>query len=259
MMSFILFVFGTIVGSFLNVCIYRLPRNESVVSPGSHCGACGKPIRWYDNLPVLSYFLLRGKCRDCGVSFSAQHALVEFLTGMLFVAFYHFFGLEAMGLIYLIFTLAVLVESLIDFEHKIIPDEITLSGIVLGIILSCFFPMMHGANSWWEGLLASVIGVFIGGGFLYLIAVIAEFFLKKEAMGGGDVKLLAMFGAFLGFRGVLWALMMGSFAGSIAGIYFKFKKKEEQIPFGPFLGLGAIFYIFYGQAVIAWYLNRIGL
>ena len=246
-------MFGAAAGSFLNVCIYRLPKGESVVFPGSHCGVCAKPVRWHDNVPVLSYFVLRGRCRDCGAKFSAQYALIEILTGLLFVLFYRVFGLSGVGAVYLLFTLALLTQSMIDFAHKIIPDEITLPGIVLGLVCSSFFPELQNQSSWQAGLLYSAAGMLAGGGFLYLVAVVAERVMKKEAMGGGDVKLLAMTGAFLGLAGAAWTLFFGSVIGAVAGIYFKFSKKEEQIPFGPFLGLAAVLYIFFGSAVIDWY------
>lgn len=249
------FAFGTVVGSFLNVCIYRLPKNESITFPGSHCCACGKPVRWYDNIPVLSYFLLRGKCRDCGAGFSVQYALIELLTGVLFLFFYHLFGFSGLGVIYLVFTLALLVQSMIDFEHKIIPDAITLPGIILGFVFSGFFPALQNAADWKGGLWASLIGILAGGGVLYLIAIVAEKILKKEAMGGGDVKLLAMVGAFLGFRAAVWTLFVGSVIGSVAGVYFKLKKSDDEIPFGPFLGLAAFLYLFFGEKVIHWYLT----
>ena len=257
------FVFGTVVGSFLNVCVYRLPKGESIVFPGSHCGACKKPVRGYDNIPVLSYFILKGRCRDCGTKFSFQYAAVEIFTGALFVLFYRAFGWTPAFGVYLFFTLAIVVESLIDFAHKIIPDSITLPGIVLGLILAAVFPWMHpdfARMGWvpaWASLLDSFAGILVGGGILYLVAVVAEKILKKEAMGGGDIKLLAMIGAFLGVRGAAWSLFAGSMIGSLAGIYFRLVKSEEEIPFGPFLGFAAILYIFVGNQAMDWYFHMI--
>ncbi len=257
------------VGSFLNVCVYRLPKEESIVFPGSHCGACGKAVRGYDNIPILSYFILRGRCRDCKTKFSIQYALVEAFTGILFVIFYRTFGATAAGIVFLIFTLAILTESLIDFRHKIIPDSITLPGIVLGLALAPVISATHGL--WLSGLLNALTGfdagdrltafldalagVLIGGGFLYFVAWAGEKILKKEAMGGGDIKLLAMIGAFLGLRGVLWSVFIGSLLGTLAAVYYRFKKDGEEIPFGPFLGLASVLYIFFGDGVIRGYLE----
>lgn len=247
------FVFGTMIGSFLNVCIYRLPLGQSVAFPGSHCGACQKPVRWHDNVPILSYLLLGGKCRDCKTGFSQQYLWIEALTGAIFVLFYVRFGISAGSLLLLAFTLAMLVQTMIDFKHKIIPDVITLPGIVIGLAGSALVPALHGQADWRGGLWQAFLGLLVGGGFLYALAVIAEFVLKKEAMGGGDVKLLAMIGAFLGIPGVAWTLFAGSFSGAIVGGFYRAVKKEEQIPFGPFLGAAAVAYIFFGETVINWY------
>ncbi len=242
------------VGSFLNVCIYRLPKEESIVFPGSHCGSCMKPVRWHDNIPILSYLLLRGRCRDCKARFSAEYLLVEAVTGAIFVIFYYQFGLTAAGGILLLLTLALLTQTMIDFHHRIIPDAITLPGILLGAVFSGLEPSIHHAGSWHQGLIASGLGILVGGGFLFLLGSVAEFLLKKEAMGGGDVKLLAMIGAFTGMTGVLWTVFFGALLGSAAGIYYKLKN-QEQIPFGPFLGAAAVCYIFFGEKVISAYLN----
>ncbi len=252
---FAVFAFGAMVGSFLNVCIHRLPKGESIVFPGSHCGSCLKPVRWHDNVPILSYALLRGRCRDCKAKFSAEYLFVEAAAGAIFVLFYHYFGLTPEGGAYLLMTMALLAQAMIDFHHRIIPDVITLPGIVLGVVLSALFPGIHDAPGWLQGLIASGSGVLVGGGFLLMLGVVAEFLLKKEAMGGGDVKLLAMIGAFIGVTGVAWTLFGGALLGSVAGIYYKLVAKEEQIPFGPFLGAAAVAYLFFGQQVIGAYLN----
>ena len=254
---FFAFVFGTMAGSFLNVCIHRLPKGESIVWPGSHCGSCRKPVRWHDNIPILSYVLLRGCCRDCKARFSAEYLIVEAVAGAFFVLFYHRFGLTPEGGVLLVFALALLTQAVIDFHHRIIPDVITLPGIAAGALLSALLPGMHGASGWLQGLIASGLGILVGGGFLWLLGVVAEFLLKKEAMGGGDVKLLAMIGAFIGVTGVAWTLFAGSLLGSVAGIYYKLFAKEEQIPFGPFLGAAAVGYLFFGRQVIDAYWNYV--
>lgn len=249
------FVMGAIFGSFLNVCIYRMPKNESIVFPGSRCMKCQKPIAAYDNIPILSYLILRGKCRHCGAHFSAQYMVVEILTGLIFMLFYSVFGFTPIGFIYLAFALALIVQAFIDFEHRIIPDEITLYGIAAGLIASSLHPALHHEEIWWRGFLQSLIGVLIGGGFLYLSAILAEWFFKQEAMGGGDIKLLAMIGAFLGWKGVLWTIFVSSLFGSIIGMYQKIRYGQQTIPYGPYLGLAAFLYLFIGTGVYGWYLG----
>lgn len=246
------------VGSFLNVCIFRIPADRSIVFPGSSCPHCGKPIRWFDNVPCVSFLALRARCRDCGEKISPQYFAVELLTGILFVVFYRHFGLMPAGVIYLVLTLALLVESAIDWRHEIIPDRITLPGIALGVALSAFFPALYGEGGRWGGVLQSLGGILLGGGFLYLAAVAAEAILKKEAMGGGDVKLLAMIGSFLGWKGVLWTIFVSSLLGTVVGLYLRLMKGRERIPFGPFLGLAAVLYIFFGDIVIHWYSQAMG-
>ena len=252
------FALGAVVGSFLNVCIIRVPKEESVIFPASHCVDCRAPIAWHDNIPIASYFWLRGRCRSCGAKISKQYVVVEFLTACLFVLFYNYFGISVAGAVWLLFSLALLVQSAIDFRHQIIPDGITLPGILLGTFLSVLIPGLHGQTSWLIGLREAAIGVLLGGGFLYAAGTIAEWILKKEAMGGGDVKLLAMIGAFVGWQGVLWTVLVSSVLGSIVGVYLRFKKGEQMIPFGPYLGLAAFLYIFFGEKTIRAYLNFIG-
>lgn len=254
----IAFALGAIAGSFLNVCIIRIPIKESILFPASHCLSCRRAIAWYDNIPIVSFFILKGRCRNCAAGISWQYPVVETLSALLFVLFYAVYGLTATGIIYLVLSLALFTQSFIDFKYQIIPDGITLPGIVLGLGLSTFFPVIHGADSWTVGLWNAILGVVVGGGILYLIGTVAEFFLKKEAMGGGDVKLLAMIGAFVGWGGVLGTLFLSSFIGSIVGLYFRFKKGEERIPFGPYLALAAFLYLFFGQRVFESYRQLIG-
>ncbi|HTL69941.1 MAG TPA: prepilin peptidase [Candidatus Eisenbacteria bacterium] len=248
-------VFGLVVGSFLNVCIFRLPENESIVFPASHCRTCRKPIAWFDNVPVLSYALLGGKCRRCKAAISPQYAFVEALTGALFVLFYWKFGPTAKGAALLAFVLALVVESGIDFRHQIIPEEITLPGIHLGIVCSALVPSIQGQPDWRAGLLHSAFAMAFGWLLLYDIAVVGEKVFKREAMGGGDVMLMAMIGAFTGWQGVLWTLFGASLLGSIVGLYLRFRKGGQEIPFGPFLGMAAAAYLFVGREWIAAYFN----
>lgn len=251
-------VLGAITGSFLNVCIFRLPKDESIVFPGSHCQSCKKPIVPLDNIPVISFLILKGRCRHCAVKISFQYPLVEILSLCLFVLFYRYFGLTAKGILYLLFSLALLVETFIDLKHQIIPDVITLPGILIGLAASTLFPSLHGQGLWWQGLLKSSIGVLVGGGFFYIIGTIAGMILKKEALGGGDIKLLAMIGGFLGWPGVAWTVFMSSVLGSGVGIYLRIKNGEERIPFGPYIAAGAFSYLFFGQEITLWYAHLMG-
>ena len=243
----ILLLLGASVGSFLNVCIFRIPKNESIVFPASHCQACRHPIAWWDNIPVLSFFLLKGRCRHCRAPISRQYVWVEVSSIVLFLFFYSMFGPTVRGVVYLVLSLALLTESLIDWKHQIIPDGITLPGIVIGLAVSCFFPELHGESVWSRGLVSGGLGILVGGGILYAVGTISERIMKKETMGGGDVKLLAMIGSVLGWEGVLGTLFISSFFGSVVGIILRWRRGQERIPFGPYLALGAFFYLFFGQ------------
>ncbi len=246
-------VFGMVVGSFLNVCICRLPKNESIVSPPSHCPACSYQIRWYDNIPLLSYLFLRGKCRGCGVPISLQYPLVELLNGILTLLLFLRFGPTLAFATLFLFCSALVVITFIDIEHQIIPDEISLPGIAVGFILSFFIP----GYSW----LNSLLGILLGGGSLLLVAWAYHRLTGKDGMGGGDVKLLAMMGAFLGWKAVLFILFASSLIGSIAGVSIMLLQKKDSklaIPFGPYLASAAVLYIFYGRSLIRWYLGLSG-
>jgi leader peptidase (prepilin peptidase)/N-methyltransferase len=247
------FAFGAMIGSFLNVCIVRLPLDESIAFPSSHCRACKAPVAWHDNVPVVSWFALGGKCRHCKAKFSGKYPAVEFLTGCLFVLFVLTFGLTAKSAVYLVFSLALLVQTMIDFEHEIIPDVITLPGIVLGFAASFALPELHGQTSRLAALGQSGLGILVGGGSLWAAGAIAERIIKKEAMGGGDVKLLAMVGALTGWPGVLWTIFVSSLFGSVVGIYLRVTAGKERIPFGPYLGLAAFLYLFFGVRAMEWY------
>lgn len=243
-------VFGMVVGSFLNVCICRMPKDESVVSPPSHCPHCSYQIRWYDNIPVISYLLLRGKCRGCGARISLQYPLVELLNGILTLLLFLRFGPTLSFAALFVFCSALVVITFIDIEHQIIPDEISLSGIVIGFVLSFFLPG--------HGWLNSILGILLGGGSLLFVAYAYQWLTGKEGMGGGDIKLLAMMGAFLGWKSIPFIILASSLVGSVVGISIMlFQKKDSKlaIPFGPYLAFGAVLYIFYGRQLIIWYLN----
>ena len=247
--SIFVFMLGAVVGSFLNVCISRLPCNESVVSPPSHCPGCRYRIRWYDNIPLVSYALLRGKCRNCGIEISLQYPLVEFLNGALSLFLFLRFGPTPLFSVLFLFCSALVVVTFIDLEHQIIPDEISLPGIVIGFVFS-FFLKGHG----W---LNSLLGILLGGGSLLLVAYSYHLLTGKEGMGGGDIKLLAMMGAFLGWKAIPFIIFTSSLAGSLIGITVMLLQRKDSklaIPFGPYLAFGALFYIFYGPRLISWYL-----
>jgi len=247
------FFFGMIVGSFLNVCICRMPKEESVVSPPSHCPGCSCQIRWYDNIPVVSYIFLRGKCRGCGSHISLQYPLVELLNGALTLFLFIRFGPTLAFAALFIFCSALVVITFIDFEHQIIPDEISLPGILIGFFLSFFLK----GHSWQN----SLFGILLGGGSLLLVAYAYQRITGKEGMGGGDIKLLAMMGAFLGWKAVPFIIFTSSLVGSLIGVSIMlFQKKDSKlaIPFGPYLAFGAILYIFYGRPLIRWYLGLSG-
>jgi len=250
MLSVMSLLFGAMIGSFLNVCIWRLPKGESIVTPGSHCPQCGKPIRWYDNLPLLSFLLLRGKCRHCHGTISVQYPLVEGITAFLSLLLFIRFGPSWAYVVYFAFTAALLVITVIDLHHQIIPDVISLPGIAAGLLASWFLPEATVANA--------LLGVLLGGGSLFLVATVYEWLFKREGMGGGDVKLLAMIGAFLGWKAVILTILFSSLIGSIVGIavmLWKGRDFKYAIPFGPFLSLGAVIALFYGERLIFWYLT----
>ncbi len=248
--SIFAFILGAVVGSFLNVCICRMPKDESIVSPPSHCPRCGYRIRWFDNIPMLSYLLLRGKCRGCGTHISLQYPLVELLNAILTLLLYLRFGTSLTFLALFLFCSALVVITFIDIEHQIIPDEISLPGILVGFVFSFFLP--------WLGWLNSLVGILLGGGSLLTVAYGYHWLTGKEGMGGGDIKLLAMMGAFLGWKAVPFIILASSLVGSVVGIsMIIFQKKDSKlaIPFGPYLAFGAVLFIFYGQQLIHWYLN----
>ena len=248
--SMVSFIFGAVVGSFLNVCIFRMPKAESVVSPPSHCPRCDYRIRWYDNIPLFSYLLLRGKCRGCSTHISLQYPLVELINGLLTLVLFLKFGPTVSFLAMFLFCSALVVITFIDLEHQIIPDEISLSGIIIGFLFSFFLP----GQTW----INSLLGILLGGGFLLLVAYGYQWLTGKEGMGGGDIKLLAMMGAFLGWKSVLFIVFASSLIGSVVGVTMMLVQKKDSklaIPFGPYLAFGAVLYIFYGTQLIHWYLN----
>jgi len=255
----VIFILGTIIGSFLNVCIVRLPHEKSVVFPGSHCVHCQKPIAWYDNIPLLSFIFLGGRCRHCRKRISFRYVIVELTMGLTFLGFYSYFGLELILLPYLIFVCGLIVATFVDIEHRIIPDEVSIGGMVAGVIFSGLIPTLHQTDNILLALGRSGLGVLIGGGSIYLMGMLGDFIFKKESMGGGDVKLLAMVGAFLGWQSALLTFFIAPFFGAILGIIVKIRTKESVIPYGPFLALGAVISLFWSDSLIHWILTGYGL
>jgi leader peptidase (prepilin peptidase)/N-methyltransferase len=251
--------FGAIVGSFLNVCIVRIPKGDSIVYPSSHCPDCKKPIRFCDNIPLLSYLLRRGCCRACGERISPRYFFVELMMATLAVALYGQFGFSLAFIVSFIFVAALIVISFIDLDVRIVPDVISLPGIVAGLLFSVV--ARYGINDPFELIpspLSALIGVLAGGGFLLLLAWAYEAFTGVEGMGGGDIKLLAMIGAFLGWASIPFTLFFASLTGSVIGLGFMIGKgvgRRFALPFAPFLCLGALLYLLFGQDLIQLYLN----
>jgi leader peptidase (prepilin peptidase)/N-methyltransferase len=242
---------GLALGSFLNVCIYRIPHKKSILHPGSSCPKCGTKIRFYDNIPVLSYIILRGRCRSCEAAISLQYPLVELFTAGLLVIAYLRFGLTwdfaARGIL----ILAMILTFFIDLKHRIIPDVLTLPGVILGFLLSFLVDS--------PSVLNSALGAIVGGAIFYLAAVLGEILFKKESMGGGDIKLAMLLGAFLGWKSVILVFFISALFGALIGgvaLFFSRQVKDSRtIPFGPFLALGAIIAVFLGDSIITAYLR----
>ena len=266
-------VFGVVIGSFLNVVIRRLPEGNSIIRPRSHCPNCKRLIRWYDNVPILSYFLLGGRCRQCNRKISIRYPLVEALSGIVGLLMYDKFGLGIEWVIFFSFSAALIVLAFIDLDHRILPDPITLNGIWIGILASVYLAQpsslavrllrtigLESTNSRVIALTASLLGVFIGGGLLWGVAE-AYFRLRGiEGMGFGDVKMMAMVGAFLGAPLALLTILIGSLLGVVIGLlYIRFagKSRQYELPFGTFLAAAGIVVVLYGDEFINWYIDRI--
>lgn len=258
-----LFLTGLAVGSFLNVLIHRLPKDESIVSPGSYCPDCGKPIAWYDNIPILSFIFLGGKCRTCKQRISWRYPFVELASGFLWYSAWRWSGNPFLFLISLIFVSILLVVTVTDLETGLIPDEMTLGGALIGLGASFFYPGLHQAFSNIAGLLRGAIGLFVGGGLIYLTGLAGNWIFQRElmkrgldqSMGGGDVKLLAMIGCFLGWEKALLTFFTAPFLGLPFAIYQKVAKKEAIIPYGPFLAIAALVHFFLGNLIWKYFLK----
>ncbi len=240
-------LFGAVIGSFLNVCIYRLPARESLVRPASRCPGCKTPIAWHDNVPILSYLWLLGRCRSCRAPITWRYPLVEALNaaGYGFIAWR--FGASPTALVYAALLSALIVVSFIDLDHMIIPNAITYPGMVLGLISGMVI-----LPRWWE----SISGFLLGGGYLYFMMVISPYLFKKEGMGMGDVKLLAMIGAIVGWKLVIVIIILAASLGSIVGLTLIAIHKlgrHQHIPFGPYLCVGTVAAMLYGAELLGWY------
>ncbi len=268
-LTFLVFWFGACMGSFLNVCIYRIPREESVISPGSHCPHCNKAIHWYDNIPLVSFCVLRAKCRHCQGSISPRYVIVETLIAILFVLVWLKASPAPMLAMTPISTFAIVpifwlvvfglaLGTFVDLEHMIIPDRVSLGGMVLGLGFSALVPQLHGQPDTYGGVIASLLGASIGVGILWGIAILGKLVFKKDAMGMGDVKLMGAIGAFLGWPAVLFTLMLSSFLGAIFGVSMIVAGKKEmqsRIPFGPYIAVAALIWMLWGPTLFQAYLD----
>ncbi len=251
---FIVFLFGAVIGSFLNVCIHRLPREESVAWPASHCPTCRKPIAWYDNIPIVSYLVLRGRCRACQSPISIRYPLVETANAIGYVGVFWMFGFTAIACAYAALVSALVVVTGTDLSHTMIPDAVTLPGIVVGLLCAALILPIS--------VMESLTGILVGGGLLWFLAWISPYVFGKEGMGGGDIKLMAMVGAFIGWQPVLLAIMIGSFLGSMIGGTLMISgviSRREPIPFGPFLAIGSLLALVFHQPLFEWYWSLIDL
>ncbi|MDD5085832.1 MAG: prepilin peptidase [Candidatus Omnitrophica bacterium] len=246
----VVFFLGSCIGSFLNVCIYRLPRGISVVRPGSYCPHCKTPIVWYDNIPLVSYVLLWKRCRSCRRKISFRYYLVELLAGSIFLSLFVYYGLSSFFFFYGYFISALLVVAFVDFEHQVIPDEVSLTGILFGLLFCFVFPGVLDEVNPRLALADSTLGVLAGGAMIYATGTIGRFVFRREAMGGGDIKLMAMIGAFLGLRLVIITYFVAPILAAPIGIILKLTKKADVIPYGPFLALASLIVILFGNQII---------
>jgi leader peptidase (prepilin peptidase)/N-methyltransferase len=245
----VLAVLGACVGSFLNVCIYRLPRRESLAWPGSHCTSCTHSLAWYENIPIVSWVVLRGRCRTCRAPISWMYPIVEVTTALVFVIGYLLYGLTPLAAVRVLFACALIVLFVTDLQHKILPNVITVPGIAIGFACSLFVP---------PGWRDSLIGIVAGGGVLFALAEAYYRVRGQEGLGMGDVKLLGMIGAFLGWKLVLLTLVLASFAGSLAGAMMIASGRGSMkyaLPFGTFLAVGALVAAIWGMPIVDWYLG----
>ena len=272
------FAMGACIASFMNVCIWRIPRNESVVSPPSHCPNCNAPIRWYQNIPILSWCCLRGKCANCHKPISVRYTIVELLGGILFLMAYFQWGIPfffrgdvalyglqplrrlwAVPVFWVVFA-GLILGSFVDLAEQWIPDRVTIGGMILGVPLSVLVPELQGEQMRLHALYWSLGGLFFGFGFLWLVGFVFSKIVKKDALGFGDVKLIGAVGAFFGPGAVLFTIIVSSFVGAVVGVVLMLRGKAKlggftAVPYGPFLALGVIAWMFWGPGIVGWYLR----
>jgi leader peptidase (prepilin peptidase)/N-methyltransferase len=266
MFAVLAFFAGLLIGSFLNVCVFRMPRDLSVVRPRSFCPACEKTIAWYDNIPLLSYVLLRGKCRQCGWGVPVRYPLVELFTGIAFAICVAALGLTLPALKYALFSAMLIALIATDIEERILPDEFTLGGTLLGLILAIFVPMDYGIAGYfvqgsmgprWASVVESAFGAGVASGSIWLVGWLFLKIRHREGLGLGDVKMIAMIGAFLGLQESLLTLIAASLLGAVGGlIYIVVTKKDMstyEIPFGSFLGAAALAIAMWGNVLRTWF------
>lgn len=258
------FLWGAATGSFLNVCIYRIPRDESVVKPRSHCPHCNQLIPWYLNIPIFSYLMLMGRCRFCKARITPRYVLVELLVAALFLLVWLKYnvvmGARPLGVVPIVsaglvpvlwlYVSGLVLATFVDFEHMIIPDSVSIGGMIVGVILSPLVPAMHGVDTALAALIQSAIGLALGFGMLWSIGKLGSAIFRKPAMGFGDVKLIGAIGAFTGWQGVLFTVVGSSLVGSVVGISLVLvggKRMQSRIPYGPYLAVAAVIWIFWGQ------------
>lgn len=243
---------GIIIGSFLNVCIYRIPQNQSIVLPSSHCFHCHTPLKTLDLIPVFSYMFLRGRCRYCNTKFSIRYLMVEILTGIIFLILFFKYGLNSNYIFYITLACILICITFIDYDHQIIPDGLIVSGFILGLLYKLTLYLFLKESI---GIINSLLGFFIGGGLFLLIAV-----LSKGGMGGGDIKLMAMLGFLLEWRYIVFISLLSFIIGSIISIGLlltKVKTRKDNIPFGPFIALATFISILYYEPIVSWYIKFI--
>ena len=252
MVYILILIFGSIIGSFLNVCIYRMPRNEGIAFSRSKCPNCKKIIAWYDNIPFLSYIFLRAKCRHCGNKILFRYFAVEAISSVCFLILFMHLGFTYKFWIYSLLSFSLIVITFIDLEFQIIPDRISIGGIFVGIILSILVPGLHDAYTWKLSFINSLSGALIGAGLIYFMGVFGKLVFKKESMGMGDVKLMAMLGAFLGWKMTIFIFFLAPFFGTPTGLYLKFKEKRDIIPYGPYISMASFVMMVWGYKILGY-------